>query len=111
VHTKAAQEIMSEKRGRDRVELQRRRAQQRARDEMMYRRSSFGAMRKFHPTNGRNNFDKHASDESVREALAAQGVEMPSAGGVKALLRAEKLLRLDPLTQVGYAMPESFRPS
>lgn len=72
--------------------------------ELMDQRMSSMVCRMFHPTNGRRNFDEHACDESVRNSLAANGVK-PSAREVKDLLRTEKLLRLDPLTQIVYALP------
>jgi len=61
-------------------------------------RDSYGGCRMFHPTNGRNNF--------VAESTVSSTVmkDLPSPEAVKDLLRREKTLRLDPLTQVTYAM-------
>jgi hypothetical protein len=105
VYGTAAREIVSEGRARKRkIEAQRQRdfEQQQM---LMMQRSSMMCCRMFHPTNGRSNFDKHTCDESVRKGLAAKHVDMPSADVVKHLLRTEKLLRLDPLTQIEYALP------
>ena len=55
--------------------------------------------RMFHPTNGRDNF---VAESTVSPAIAA---DLPSADTVKELLRSEKTLRLDPITQVAYALP------
>ena len=52
----------------------------------------------FHPTNGRDNF---VAESTVSPTLMQ---ELPSPEVVKELLRREKTLRLDPLTQVVYAM-------
>ena len=52
----------------------------------------------FHPTNGRNNFQ---AESTVSPTLLP---DLPSPEVVKELLRREKTLRLDPLTQVVYAM-------
>jgi len=53
----------------------------------------------FHPTNGRNNF---LAESTVSPGIAA---DLPSADAVKELLRSERTLRLDPITQVAYALP------
>ena len=59
--------------------------------------------RMFHPTNGRNNFDKHNCDESVISSLAVKGMtELPSAEVRKThLLRCYFILKMHQFTETG----------